>query len=213
MAAVGYGRDFDELEPVRRPVAAPHGSLSARPVVIDREAQHPDCGRWGGTGLREGSADSPRTWWPCGPWPGATGALVNLGGDLRCVGLAPEGAGGSRSMMPGGRGAVRRDDPNSRRGSRTSSPLEPELELLRWFPRQPPAGSANRVERRRSDRGCEASSRRRGWLAEVLTKTLLLAPRRRARGPASPSGWRRDHLSRRCTGAVAPAGASASVIR
>ena len=181
MAAVGYGRDFDELEPVRRPVAAPRRSLSARPVVIDRK--HNTLTVASGAGLDSGgigkgfAADLVAV---RALARGATGALVNLGGDLRCVGLAPEG--GWRISLDD---AWRPGEPSDvtiklQEGSIcTSSPLRRS-----WSYSDGSRGNHlldPRTGLSVGDRIAAVSViAPQGWLAEVLTKTLLLAPRRRA---------------------------------
>lgn len=181
MSAVGYGRDFDELEQVGPPVADRRRSLPARPVVIDRKRNtvtvaagvELDSG-----GIGKGFAADVVALRALAR--GAHGALVNLGGDLRCAGLAPEG--GWRISLDD---AWQPGEPSDvtiklREGSIcTSSPLRRS-----WNYSDGSRGNHlldPRTGLSISDRIAAVSViAPQGWLAEVLTKTLLLAPQRRA---------------------------------
>jgi thiamine biosynthesis lipoprotein len=182
MSVVGYGRDFADLATVDRPGRV-RVQRTRPPVVIDPRRNTVMV--TAGNGLDSGgigkgfAADLTAA---AALRRGVRSVLVNLGGDLKCAGVTP--AGGWRVSL---------DDawrPGHESGTSiklqagavcTSSPLHRS-----W--RYSDGTEGNHLLDPRT--GLSVASpiaavsviARHGWLAEVLSKTVLLSPQRRVRG-------------------------------
>lgn len=180
MNDVGYDRDFAHLTPGPPPPAAPRRRSEVVPIQIDRK--HSRVRLHSGQALDSGgigkglAADMAAT---NALALGAEAVLVNLGGDLRCAGSAPNG--GWRvtlddAWQPGepsdwwvrlAGGAVATSSPLRRRwqyldGSEGHHLLDPRSGL----PLRPRWAAVSVIAQR-------------AWVAEVLTKSAFLLPERR----------------------------------